>query len=265
MQTLPHICLLGSGNVATHLAQALTQAGYPIAGIYSRTYEHACELANKLYTTPLLTDQVTHLPQADIYIFAVKDHVLPALAASLAQNPFIPAHALVIHTAGSMPLETLSQCFAHAAVLYPMQTFSKTTGISFNQVPLFVEGSTPEALEQVQQLASRLSRSVTPLSSEGRKHLHLAAVFACNFTNHCYTLAYSLLREAGIQPECLLPLIDETARKVHTTEPAAAQTGPAVRWDCNVMDEHLKALATHPQLQDIYRAMSQSIHQTSHD
>lgn len=265
MQTLPHICLLGSGNVATHLAQAIAQAGYPIAAIYSRTYKHALELAEKLDSPPSVTDRIACLPQADIYLFAVKDHVLPTLAADLAQDPNIPTEALFVHTAGSMPLATLNRHFKHAAVLYPMQTFSKATGVDFNRVPLFIEGSTPEASEQIQLLAEHLSANVTPLTSEDRKHLHLAAVFACNFANHCYTLAYRLLRESGIQPECLLPLIDETARKIHTTDPAAAQTGPAVRWDSNVMSEHLQALALHPELQEIYRAMSLSIHHTTHD
>lgn len=268
MKKISSICLLGSGNVATHLAFALQQGGYQIKGIYSRTLRNAQELASKL-DCALATDRLECLPAADAYIFSVKDDVLPHLAQRLAGlHP--QSKALFIHTAGSVPLSALGEWVEQAAVLYPMQTFSKASvggkkdARSFAEIPLFIESSTPEGLSLVEDLAQVLSDHVTELDSERRRKLHLSAVFACNFANHCYAMAYRLLQDAGIDPRCLWPLIDETARKVHTLEPLRAQTGPAVRWDERVMGEQTEALAAYPEMQEIYKAMSHSIH-TYHD
>ena len=98
------------------------------------------------------------------------------------------------------------------------------------------------------------------LDSEKRKYLHLSAVFANNFANHCFALAYKLLENKGIDPQCLLPLIDETANKLHSLTPMQAQTGPAVRWDENVIEKQMALLGDMPDLQQMYETMTQSIH-----
>ena len=145
-------------------------------------------------------------------------------------------------------------------VLYPMQTFSKQREVDFGQIPFFVEGNSEEDVRLLKDIASALSEKVYEASSEQRKSLHLAAVFTCNFTNHMYVLAAELLKKYGLPFEAMLPLIDETARKVHELEPLAAQTGPAVRYDENVIDEHLRMLADEPQMLELYREISENIH-----
>ena len=98
------------------------------------------------------------------------------------------------------------------------------------------------------------------MSSPQRQVIHLAAVFACNFTNHCYALANEVLQTEQIPFSTLLPLINETASKVNTLTPQVAQTGPAVRFDENIINKQLELLRHHPRLQKIYELMSQSIH-----
>lgn len=250
------ICIIGSGNVATHLAQALHNLHHTITGVYSPHIEHAKALAQKVNAT-MTTDSILLLPQADCYVFSVKD-------ASLADviKQFREAHpqtdALCIHTAGSMPLSVFNS-IKHSAVLYPMQSFSKNKFVDISKVPLFIEGSCPTALHEVSVLAHQLSQSVTTLDSNKRKMLHLAAVFANNFTNHCCALAYKLLSDNNIDPHCLLPIIDETTNKLHSMMPLQAQTGPAVRWDENVINMQHQLL-NGSDLQNIYDTMSQSIH-----
>lgn len=252
------ICMIGAGNVATNLAQAFQSSGYEVNAVFSRTMKHAKSLASSLNGAKAF-DNFDDLPDADVYVFCVKDDVMPILVQQLAQIK--PAsESLVLHTAGSVPLSKLSTLFKNAAVLYPMQTFSAARSVDFSKIPLFVEGSNELSLRRVTSLATSISSSVTELDSEHRRFLHLAAVFACNFTNHCYALASNILKEAGIAPECLLPLIDETAAKVHDMSPAEAQTGPAVRWDRSVLELHRQLLESRAELQDIYMALSQSIH-----
>jgi predicted short-subunit dehydrogenase-like oxidoreductase (DUF2520 family) len=110
-----------------------------------------------------------------------------------------------------------------------------------------------------------VSEKVQELSTEDRKYLHLAAVFACNFTNHCYDLAAKVLESHGMSFDVMLPLVDETARKVHELAPHEAQTGPAVRYDENVISMQAEMLKEFPALKDIYERMSLSIFQSYHD
>lgn len=255
------ISILGSGKVASHLGPALQMAGFTLAAVCSRTLVHAKMLADSLGGIDAV-DNVEQLPKSDVYLLCVKDSALAEVAQHLADSltPEKRNASLVVHTAGSISLEVLASRFPHAAVMYPLQTFSKGASFNFSQVPLFVEGNTESDLCAVTALAERLSHNVTPLSSEKRKRLHLAGVFANNFANHCVTLAAKILAPTGVSSDVLRPMLEETVRKLHYMSPADAQTGPALRWDTNVMADHLDMLAQEPELQRVYRIMSESIH-----
>jgi predicted short-subunit dehydrogenase-like oxidoreductase (DUF2520 family) len=143
-----------------------------------------------------------------------------------------------------------------------MQTFSKERKVDLAHVRFFIEGSDELSLHTAQVLASSVSSQVRELSSEARRHLHLAAVFACNFANHCFTLSSKILEAHGLSFDVMLPLIRETAEKVETIHPREAQTGPAVRGDENVMEAQKALLSNEPEMQQIYDLMSKSIQNT---
>jgi len=151
-----------------------------------------------------------------------------------------------------------------SAVLYPMQTFSKSREVDFREIPCFIEASDATSLTIVRQLADKISDNVTELSSEKRKYLHLAAVFACNMVNHCYHLAEKTLMNAGLDFNVMLPLITETAKKVSDLSPSKAQTGPMVRNDTGVMKRQME-LIDDELTREIYRLMSKSIYCSSQD
>ncbi len=142
-----------------------------------------------------------------------------------------------------------------------MQTFSKQRSVNFREIPSFVEANDDYAMSQIEGMARQLSGKVYRLSSSDRKYLHLSAVFACNFANHCYALAEKMLGDHGIPFDVMLPLIDETARKVHSMSPKEAQTGPAVRYDENVIAKQLSLLNDDAMAREIYELMSRSIHE----
>lgn len=231
------VALIGRGRVATHLGKALLQAGHSVAGINSRTLES------------LPTD-------ADVYIIAVKDSVLKDVINNAVKGR---DGQLFLHTAGSMPLNIFDGKAERCGVLYPMQTFSMDREVDFHEIPLFIEASDPVSLQQIRELADSVSQHVYELSTEDRRYLHLAAVFACNFVNHCYTLAADVLSQKGLPFDVMLPLIDETARKVHEFHPIDAQTGPAIRDDKNVMAAQSALLDG--RMKTIYEQLSQSIHE----
>lgn len=270
------IVLIGAGNLATHLGKALHAAGHDMVQVFSRTMQSAETLASLLDAEPL-TDIAQVRDDADVYIFSVKDSALVQLVAQLcrheadglgedgAVNALRKAkkgehERVFLHTAGSMPMSVFKGMAQHYGVLYPMQTFSKQREVDFSIIPCFVEANDEFAQKQIEGMAREISGRVYELSSEDRKYLHLSAVFACNFANHCYAISQELLEEHGIPFDVMLPLINETAAKVHEMKPKDAQTGPAVRYDENVIGKQSKLLENHPHFKKVYDSMSKSIH-----
>lgn len=249
------IVMIGAGNVATHLGLAFQAKGHEVVQVYSRTMESASALASRLGADALTSlDEVCR--DADIYLVALKDDALLNLIPSIVKGR---EGALFAHTAGSVGMDVWKGYAARCGVLYPMQTFSKARAVDFNSVSFFVEASGNEELEVLKDLALSLSPKVYEATSAQRSYLHMAAVFACNFTNHMYALSERLLEKNGLPFDAMLPLIDETARKVHELSPRKAQTGPAVRGDENVMGKHLDMLADDEEIKEIYRIISNSI------
>lgn len=250
------IVLIGAGNLATHLGKALHAAGHDMVQVFSRTMQSAETLASLLDAEPL-TDMAQVRDDADVYIFSVKDSALEQLISQLCGDE----KKVFLHTAGSMPMSVFRGMALHYGVLYPMQTFSKQREVDFSIIPCFIEANDEFALKQIEGLAGQISHRVYQLSSEDRKYLHLSAVFACNFANHCYAASQELLQQHGIPFDVMLPLIDETAAKVHGMTPKEAQTGPAVRYDENVIGKQIRLLENQPYFQKIYDCMSKSIHE----
>lgn len=251
------IVFIGAGNLATNLAKALYYKGFRIVQVYSRTEESARALAEQVeagYTTDL--QEISK--GARLYIVSLKDAAFVELLSQITEGK---QDALLVHTAGSIPMSVWEKYAERYGVFYPMQTFSKQREVNFREIPFFVEAKRPEDVELLKAIAATLSDNVYEITSEQRKSLHLAAVFICNFTNHMYALAADLLEKYNLPFDVMLPLIDETARKVHELTPHEAQTGPAVRYDENVISNHLAMLADSSALQEIYKLMSKSIHE----
>ncbi len=262
-----NLIFIGAGRLATQLAQALHDKGHTIKAVYSRTMVSAQALAEKV--DAVATDDITTLFSVggdlpDAIIMAVKDDAIPSLAAQLAEvgGASKCCNCPVFHTAGSVPVDVL-KALSHYGVIYPMQTFSKERQVDFSGIPFFIEASDDDTLAVARGIAASVSNRVTVLDSERRRQLHLAAVFACNFANHCYTLAADILERNGLDFSVMLPLIEETAAKVATMHPIEAQTGPAVRYDQTVISRQSEMLADSPLTRQLYELMSESIHQHS--
>jgi NADP oxidoreductase coenzyme F420-dependent./Domain of unknown function (DUF2520). len=250
-----NIVFIGAGRLATHLAKELHKNSHNILQIYSRTMESASLLANEVEATA--TNKIQDISiNADLYIFSVKDSVLEELVSQIPSNK-----GLCVHTAGSIPMDIFKRYTDRYGVLYPFQTFSKERDLSFREIPVFIETNNEHDFQILKELSISISDKVHPLSSEKRQYIHLTGVFACNFVNHMYAISENILKDEDIPFEILLPLIDETASKVHSLSPVEAQTGPAMRYDENVINKHL-ALIDNPKLKSIYTLISESIYET---
>jgi predicted short-subunit dehydrogenase-like oxidoreductase (DUF2520 family) len=247
------VCFIGAGNLATQLSKNLVANGISVSQIYSRMSSSAEKLASQLgvkYTSTI--DEIDK--SADIYFVALKDSVIDEV---LGQYDF--KDKLVVHCAGSIPIEVLKKHSANVGVFYPLQTFSKIRDVEFSNIHIFVEANKKNNEDLLINLARLISNQVSILNSEKRKYLHISAVFACNFVNHFYNLSAQILSSKDIDFEVLRPLILETAEKVQIIDPKLAQTGPAVRFDKNVISSHLKDLEGLDNYAELYKSISKSI------
>ena len=250
------ISMIGSGNVAWHLAPALDNLGFVVKEVYSRNPRHAEALTERLYQAEVKGSLDFSTSTSKLFIIATSDEAI----ADIAREIVLPDDAVLVHTSGSQPLEVLSfAATTHLGVLYPLQTFSKSKRVDWKSIPLFLESSDSETEELLHTLAKSLSQVVRKIGSSERKALHVAAVFASNFTNHLLLHAKSIMEQNSLQYEWLQPLILETIQKSLAVGPEAAQTGPARRGDLQTLDAHIAFLQENETASQLYRIISQQI------
>ncbi|MCL4856058.1 MAG: DUF2520 domain-containing protein [Flavobacteriales bacterium] len=251
---MKNISFIGSGNVASHLAIALFRNNFSIKQVFSKSFKNANSLAKKVNAQPI--ESLSQLSNnAELYIIAVPDDAIENIV-----NQFPFKDKLVVHTSGSVNLDSFSKKqFQHFGILYPLQTFSKKIAVDFKHIPFCLEANTSANLKVIEKIAKQLSDKVYKVNSEQRKLLHLAAVFACNFSNNMYQIAYNICQQNQLNFDILKPLIVETANKIVNQTPLEAQTGPAKRNDVKTIEKHLALLDNQKKYQEIYRLVTENI------
>jgi predicted short-subunit dehydrogenase-like oxidoreductase (DUF2520 family) len=250
-----NISIIGAGRVGWHLAQALSAAGHTIQEIWSRRQSQAQLLAAKLPKARVVHSLDFSESLSQVFLLTVTDAAL----GEVSQRLLLPKSAVAAHTSGSQPLSILNSIAGSTGVFYPLQTFSKEKEVDLAEVPFFIEGSDPATTLILEALARTLSDKIHRASGEQRRQLHLAAVFASNFSNHMLRIANDLLQQSNLPTDLLHPLIEETLQKAITLGPAPAQTGPALRGDLPILEQHQKQLLAHPKWMQLYKLISDDI------
>lgn len=253
MKSIKNIAFAGTGNVAFHLAKNLKLKGYNISGVWSRDFSHAQTFAktNDSKAFEIVSELRSN---ADLIIIAVTDSAIEEVASSIGEF-----NGIVVHTAGSVGMDMFQGIFKDYGVLYPLQTFSKEIPVPISEIPFFTEASSHETMLKIKETASNLSDKVYEADSCKRMLLHVAAVFAGNYSNLMYIISNELIRASTLPPEVLHPLITETARKAITGDPLKTQTGPARRNDSITIEKHIEALASLPEYAELYRLLANII------
>lgn len=245
-----NIVVVGAGNVAWHLAKELQKNEQKIIQVYNRSVEPAISLSHRLKCD--FTTRIEDINQkGDLYILTVKDSVIEEVSELINIK-----NKLIVHTSGAVEQDVIKH--KRRGVFYPLQTFSKEKKLNFKNIPFCIEASTSEDYSTLMRLATLLSPKVYNIDSNQRKVLHVAAVFACNFSNYMYMISDEILSDSNIPLDILYPLIKETAIKISKHKPKDVQTGPAVRKDKSVIEEHLNYL-NNGKNYDIYKLLSKSI------
>lgn len=243
------IILIGSGSVATNLALNLDKNKYSVQQVFSRTKENAEILAKKINAD--FTNDINKLQKGDITLLCIKDDFIASfLEGKLFQN--------LIHTSGSANINVLKNSAQDFGVLYPLQTFNKEVKINFTEIPILIEASTVKFKKVVLELASSLSNKVINITSKKRRQIHIAAVFACNFSHHMLSISKEIMDNEDLDYSLLLPLIEQNNKKSLLADPQKLQTGPAKRNDVKLINEHIKEIKNLHH-KDIYRLLSDNI------
>jgi predicted short-subunit dehydrogenase-like oxidoreductase (DUF2520 family) len=241
------IVIIGSGNMAYHLAKAFVLNNISLAQIFGRNEKDLEKIGAELqipYSTERLED-------ADLYLICVSDNSVEDVSKIITKK-----NVLVAHTSGSLPKEILAGEYRKAS-FYPLQTFSKSKDLNYEKIPFFIEAENEEDKKLLFELASKVSKNVMESNHEKRRYIHLTAVFACNFVNHLFSKAKEISDSQEIPFDYFLPLIDETVQKIHEIDPKLAQTGPAVRNDVKVLELHEHMLKD--ESLEIYKTINHSI------
>lgn len=250
---IKNIVILGSGNVAWHLAIALKMANLDVKQVFGRNEADLIKFKKEI-DCDFTTKYKNIFPDADLYIIALTENAIPEILEKIRFN-----NRLIVHTAGSAPMYILKPYSENFGVFYPLQTFSKKDTLEYDDIPFCLEANTPENLEKLIGLAKKISNDVRTIDSDQRKILHLAAVFACNFPNYLYIIAEQILKENALDFDILLPLIKRTTTKITKASPAEVQTGPATRKDMETINKHIDLLKDKPEFREIYKVISEAI------
>ena len=246
---MKNILLIGSGNIATHLALSIDKEKYHIVQVFGRSKDNTQSLAKKINSDWTIDHK--KIKKADITIIAINDDSIKNILTYLPNNA-------TVHTSGSTSIDVFKGHFEDYGVLYPLQTFNKDVDVNLKKVPFFIEANNQKFERDLNELSNSFSKKTQLLDSYKRKQLHIAAVFACNFSNHMLVIAKNLVEKENINYSLLLPLIKQTLSKIGNLNPNDTQTGPAIRNDKLIVNEHINSIKEE-NLKKIYSFISQNI------
>jgi len=219
-----NVFFIGNGNVAQHLATAITATEHSVIGHYARSEKSFPSLSTHY-------KQYNDIPSdADIYIICVSDDAIEEVCNSLPSS--IKSQRIIVHTSGAKSIKSTLPNVSYPGVFYPLQTFTAGRGMAYDQIP--------------------------QVDDHKRKQVHLSAVMINNFVNHLIARSEQLLASEDIDPSILQPLLIETIEKQADIGSDDAQTGPARRGDQETIKAHLELLHKKSD-KKMYKAISKSI------
>jgi predicted short-subunit dehydrogenase-like oxidoreductase (DUF2520 family) len=264
MSKMVNIVIIGTGHVANYIADSFKpHKAFQVIQAFNHRNSKGAKLFSKQFKCELITDYKAINKKADLYIIAVKDDAIAEVSENLIP---LKLKGTVVHTSGSVDMGVLAKVSSSIGIYYPLQTFYAGAKIHWKTTPLLIEANSKSALKTIDKVAATVSNNVKNVNSKKRLQIHLAAVFACNFTNAMYVSAYELIENNLSKKDTVLlqPIMLQSFQKLQYVSPKKAQTGPAMRNDKTVMNKHLQLLKQDIQLSHVYAVLSDLIMKQQH-
>ena len=241
------IVFIGWGNVAQQLSFSFQSIDFEIVQVVTRH-------SSTPYPTVYEIRQINR--SADVYFIAVSDDQLTEIVQKLP-----PLDGLILHCSGSMASNILSNQKRHG-VLYPLQSFRKETKVDLIDVPFFLESNSSSDFDEMEKWVKTWGGKSYEVSPEQKQKIHLAAVWAMNFSNAMYVVSEKILKEVDIPFEILNPLLKQAQKNAFELGPKQAQTGPAIRNDEQLIQKQSQQM-TEELEKMIYLAISKLIQENT--
>jgi predicted short-subunit dehydrogenase-like oxidoreductase (DUF2520 family) len=250
---------IGAGTVGSALALRLTERGYPVVAVSSRSHTRAVKLARAIPGCRAANNQAV-ADSAELVFITTPDDVIGGVAAEVKWHP----GQSVVHCSGADStaiLEPARKLGARVGAFHPLQTFASTKR-AIENIPgstFAIEAEEP-LLTVLEEVATALNGHWIELKAGDKVIYHAAAVFACNYMVTLVKLATDLWQTFGVPPEeatrALLPLLRGTLHNIETLGIPQCLTGPITRGDVGTIKKHLDALEkVAPELLSTYREL----------
>ncbi len=246
--------IIGTGNIAWFFGQRLVTGRHHCTGVYSRNIQAAKELAEALMAQKHGAITKIEDGESDVCFLAVSDAAISQVAAQLSFS-----NTMLVHTAGAVALDSIQNAAKDCAVLWPVYSILKNNLPGHRNIPCAWEASSKKAEAYVKEVGHAITDVLFEAKYEQRKWLHLSAVISNNFINHLMAICEQVCADNDLPFSVLLPIIEQTFDRIKHAAPKNLQTGPAIRKDTNTIEEHIALLNGHPQWQQVYKAITESI------
>ncbi len=247
-----NIVIIGTGNVATVLGKLIISKGHKVIEVVGRDQKNTSTLAKVLNANGNINFE-NICEDGDLYLIAVVD-----TAIEIVSNQLVLKNKLIVHTAGSVSINVLNKPGNNFGVLWPLQTLRKEMQ-DIPEIPFVIDANNENTYVKLLSFTKSITETVFRANDVRRVKLHLAAVIVSNLTNHLYTLADDYCQKESLDFKLLIPLIEETGKRIKSNAPINVQTGPAARKDEGTINTHIALLKGSPTLQKIYQLITESI------
>ena len=255
------IGFIGAGRVGGSLAVAMSQAGYSVAAVSSRTPASAEGFAARIDQCTAYADFQDAVDASDLVFVSTSDDAISQVAASVEWRK----DQGVAHCSGAASLDVLESAVQQGAspgAFHPLQAFSSVeNGVkSIPGITFGIEGNN-EMREYLGELARDIGGNPVFLNSEDKPLYHLSGVMMGNLLTCLVGISAEVWEHIGYTRDdgvrALIPMMRAVAYNVETSGIPAAVAGPYPRGDIGTARKHMAALASqHPDLLPLYRELA---------
>lgn len=244
------IAIIGAGKVGSALAILLSERGYTVSGVASKSLASAAKLASRV-KAPAFEKPQEAAQKADIVFITTPDREIENVSRHISERGGVAPGRIVAHTSGAHSsgfLAGVREKGGLAVSIHPLQSFADVEAAMGNLPGSYfaLEGDR-EAMPPAEQLVSDLKGKSFYIEAGDKALYHAAACIASNYLVSLIHLSTGLYEKFGLSRKeaymALLPLIQGTISNIEKVGPVEALTGPVARGDSSTIEGHLPALA----------------------